>query len=148
MGSTIRFMSSVSYFVSSRCTTVFSYTKWPGTAQSVMWLSMGCTDTTLHVAGARIFLLTITLSISVLWSSRRWTFWVTGRDGAPYSGAKQWEGTPWSSGYHFCTVLRRIRFWNSVWSLTSFMILLVPAGEFWNYVYKYVTATALHLVWV
>jgi hypothetical protein len=71
MGPTRRFMSSVSYFVSSRFTTAFRYSIWPGTAQSVMWLPVGCTDTITFVAGTRMFLITITLFSSALGSNCR-----------------------------------------------------------------------------
>ena len=130
MGSNIRFMSSVSYCFSSRFMTAFSYTKWPGTTRSVMC----CTDTTVFVEGVRIFLITITLSISALGYNSRPLFLVTG---VLSQGPKQPEWTSWPSECYFCTVLSRTRLWNSVWILMLFTNLLVPAGELWNYVLLY-----------
>jgi len=120
MGSTIRFMSSVSYFVSSRLMTAFSYTKRPGATRSFMC----CTATTRFVEGVWIFLITITLSISALGSNHRRIFWVSG---VLFPWPKQPNWTSWSSECNFYTALSRTWFWNSVWSLILFTILLVPA---------------------
>jgi len=120
MGSTIRFMSSVSYFVSSRLMTAFSYTKRPGATRSFMCY----TDTTRFVEGVWIFLITITLSISALGSHHRRIFWVSG---VLFPWPKQPNWTSWSSECNFYTALSRTWFWNSVWSLILFTILLVPA---------------------
>lgn len=120
MGSTIRFMSSVSYFVSSRFMTACSYTKRPGATRSVMC----CTDTTRFVERVWIFLITLTLSISALGSHHRRIFWVTG---VLFPWPKQLKWTSWSSECNFYTVLSRTRFWNSVCSIVFFTILLVSA---------------------
>ena len=120
MGSTVRFISSVSYFVSSRPMTACSYTKRPGAAWSVMC----CTDTTRFVEGVWIFLVAITMSISVLGSHHRRIFWVIG---VLFPWPKQPKWTSWPSEFNFYTVHSRTQFWNSVWSLILSTILLVPA---------------------
>jgi len=139
MGSTIRFMSSVPYFVSSRFTTACSYTKRPGTTRSVMC----CTETTRFIEGVWIFLITITLSICALGSHHRRLFWVTG---VLFPWPKQPKWTSWSSECNFYTVLSRTRFWNSVWSLRLFTILLVPADGILEWCLKYLTTSAFQIL--
>jgi hypothetical protein len=138
MGSSIRFMSSVSYFASIRFMTAFSCT-WPGTSRSVMCYI----DTTQFVEGVWIFIITITLYISAMRYNRRRIFWVTG---VLFPWPKQPKWTSWSSECHFYTVLSRTKFWHSVWSLMLFTIILVLADEFWNDVLKYLTTSTFQIL--